>query len=127
METELKLWGEIQLYTKVFPKKAADGNVYVFFQFVSKTHKVPSKRKPEKLVDFRANCYGTGAVWQVFKAKELYAGRKVEIEGFFDEALGKEAFRVQTLDYENLNKYLHPEQEEQFHAQFGFVQQEMEF
>jgi predicted RNase H-related nuclease YkuK (DUF458 family) len=35
--------------------------------------------------------------------------------------------KIVALDYENLNKYLHPEQEEQFHAQFGFVQQEMEF
>lgn len=127
MQTQHKLWGEIAPFTKVFPKEASDGKVYVFFQFVSSTHKVPSKRNPNRLVSFRADCYGTGAVWQVFKAKELYAGRKVEIDGYFDEALGKEAFRVQALDYENLNKYLHPEQEGLFHPQFGFVEQEMEF
>lgn len=127
MENELKIWGEIQLYTKVFPKKAKDGQVYVYFQFVSKTHKVPSKRKPEKLVSFRAECYATGSAWALLKAKELYAGRIVYVEGEFDLTLGNNAFRVRVLDYENLNQYLQPEPSAVFHPTHGFTEQKYEF
>ncbi|MFN8356273.1 MAG: hypothetical protein U0Y10_17580 [Spirosomataceae bacterium] len=121
------IWGEIAPFTKVFPKKAADGRVYVFFQFVSNTYKVPSKRSPNKLINFRADCYATGGAWQALKAKELYAGRRVSIVGDLDERLGKEAFRVDVLDYENLNKFLQPNQQDEFHPQYGFANHELEF
>jgi len=124
--TEVKLWGEIQRHSRVFPKKAADGQVYVSFKFTSRNAKRAGKRKA--LVNFHAECFATGDAWAVFKAKELYMGRVVYIEGHFDEALGgPDCFRVRVLDYENLNRFLYPNAPADFHPSQGFVTEEKEF
>lgn len=125
MENNTKLWGEIQRFTKVFPKKAADGKLYVYFKFISHNLKVPGKRKA--LVNFSADCYATGAAWQFLKEKSIYPGKAVQIDGYFDEALGNKAFRVLVLDYEDVTKHLQPQQAATFHPTMGFSEAEFAF
>lgn len=105
MNELIKVTGTISQRMKMYPRKAADSQVYLFFNFDAPTQYMFGKRG--KLIKFRAECYATGAAWTDFKQKNIYPGKEVTLKGYFDERLGQGyAFRVTEISWEDLTKYI---------------------
>lgn len=113
-----KVTGHISHRTKMYPRKAADGKVYLFFNFDAPNLRMLGKRGG--WVKFRAEAYATGSAWTDFKAQRIYPGKEVTLKGYFDPTLGDGyAFRVLEITWEDLTKYITVEPD--------FLTQQLEF
>ncbi len=115
----IKLQCVICRFRKIYPV-TINNTKYLTFGISSNTYKIEGKRG--KPVNFNAVAYGLGSVFGLFKKenKQIYAGKNIEVEGYFDESLGSKAFRVLDLNYEDLSKYLAPDNPDVFAPELPF-------
>lgn len=93
-----KLWVDISRFGRIYPQIGPDGKKYLTFDVSSNQVKIEGVSG--KLIYFKANVYASGNTWNLFKNKEIYKGKRIWIEGSFDEKFGKYGFLATKIEPE---------------------------